>query len=230
LSNKLKSNSITIDNAYKWTEQLLKALDCIHTNKLVHFDIKPSNLLIDNKDNLKIIDFGFCRRGGCDYFGGTKKYLHTDIAYPLSSKPERVDYRNDCYAAGLTIKKMWDTVKSNGEISEIPKNIETLINYLTVYVYRWIFPIKDLLKYLAKDEVDVLSNIYTLDRFNEIVEELTVDSYKDVRIAPSEEEMERARKYIRNEVYFDLVGHQRTNDEIIIDSKILETYPHLRNV
>ena len=37
--------------------QILKGLKYCHLNKIIHFDIKPQNILIDNALNVKIIDF-----------------------------------------------------------------------------------------------------------------------------------------------------------------------------
>ena len=37
--------------------QILKGLKYCHLNKIIHFDLKPQNILIDNSLNVKIIDF-----------------------------------------------------------------------------------------------------------------------------------------------------------------------------
>ena len=38
--------------------QLLQGLKCLHQNKIIHRDLKPNNLLLDDKNELKIGDFG----------------------------------------------------------------------------------------------------------------------------------------------------------------------------
>ena len=39
--------------------QLLDVLSFLHNKKICHLNIKPENILLDSKFNLKITDYGF---------------------------------------------------------------------------------------------------------------------------------------------------------------------------
>ena len=55
-----KNEKISEDKIWKVAYQTLDALQYLHVEKkIVHQDIKPLNLMIDDNDNIKLTDFGF---------------------------------------------------------------------------------------------------------------------------------------------------------------------------
>lgn len=54
----VKKGRCTDDEARKFFQQIICAVEYCHRHKIVHRDLKPENLLIDSEKNVKIADFG----------------------------------------------------------------------------------------------------------------------------------------------------------------------------
>ncbi|MBR6437641.1 MAG: serine/threonine protein kinase [Bacteroidales bacterium] len=91
----------------KVVEQLVDALEYIHSKQIIHRDLKPSNILITrNGNNVKIIDFGLSDAD--DYAilkqpAGTMKYA----APEQLQRGIKLDGRADIYAFGLILREIF---------------------------------------------------------------------------------------------------------------------------
>jgi serine/threonine protein kinase len=76
-------------------EGILRALDYLGSQGLVHGDVKPANVLLDAFGTAKLADFGLA---GTEHRGGTAAFLSPEA---LLSKQS--DHRSDLYALGATL-------------------------------------------------------------------------------------------------------------------------------
>jgi len=83
--------------------QICEALGYAHERKIIHRDINPTNIIVQQNDRLKILDFGLA----CPV--GTRDFSNAGTAYymaPEQIQGEPVDPRTDVYALGITAYEM----------------------------------------------------------------------------------------------------------------------------
>ncbi|MDR1115146.1 MAG: serine/threonine protein kinase [Tannerella sp.] len=57
-----KEGVLSENKLLRYVHQIGNALDFVHDKNIVHLDIKPSNILIDKDNNVRLIDFGVSKR------------------------------------------------------------------------------------------------------------------------------------------------------------------------
>ena len=86
--------------------QILKAARFAHRRGIVHRDIKPHNVIVDDEGRAKVTDFGIARAGASDMtetgsIMGTAQYLSPEQAQGLP-----VDARSDLYSIGIVLYEL----------------------------------------------------------------------------------------------------------------------------
>lgn len=90
------------ENIHKFLVQLLDALHYIHSNQVLHLDLKPDNILLTNVGrDLKLIDFGFSYS---DEFDTTMGCTDSYASPEQQKKLKKYDSRTDLFAVGCIVK------------------------------------------------------------------------------------------------------------------------------
>lgn len=103
-----KDGKLPLERALNIARQLCAALDAAHAEGVVHRDLKPQNILIDQHDHIYVSDFGLAKSLESDLgmtqtgqFLGTPRYMS-----PEQAEIGPVDHRSDLYAFGLILCEM----------------------------------------------------------------------------------------------------------------------------
>jgi serine/threonine-protein kinase len=97
------------DRAVHIALKICDALDYMHKRGIVHRDLKPENVMVDERDNIKLIDFGIAMKEDARRltFVNMSATLGTpDYISPEQVKGQRGDQRSDVYALGIMLYEM----------------------------------------------------------------------------------------------------------------------------
>jgi ABC-type branched-subunit amino acid transport system substrate-binding protein/DNA-binding beta-propeller fold protein YncE len=83
--------------------QIADALDAAHRRGLVHRDVKPANVLLDEEGHAYLTDFGITKQLGGDSTDTGQVVGTLDYLAPEQIRGETVDGRTDCYALACVL-------------------------------------------------------------------------------------------------------------------------------
>src|ERR671915_1836648 len=98
---------LPVPEAVAYAIEIGRALECAHSNKLVHRDVKPQNVLIDSEGRAKVTDFGIARSLEAEGLTATGRVLGTtDYVSPEQALGEQVTPQSDLYSLGICLYEM----------------------------------------------------------------------------------------------------------------------------
>lgn len=104
------ANGLPEAEALRVVSAVASALQAAHARHIIHCDIKPANILITHRGDVKVLDFGISRPGvdpadastaGPSSAAGTRDFMS-----PEQARGEVVDERTDIYALGAVLRNI----------------------------------------------------------------------------------------------------------------------------
>ena len=104
----LTGQPLGFDQIKRVITQVGDALDCAHAQGLVHRDVKPSNILLDERGNCLLADFGIAKiLEGADTLTATGSLIGTpQYMSPEQGMGKPIDGRSDIYSLGVVLYEM----------------------------------------------------------------------------------------------------------------------------
>ena len=150
-------------------KQIFSAINYLHNNHMAHRDIKLENILMNEKYEIKIIDFGFGMYNPENklqtFFGGTPNYMPPEIILKIPY----VGQKADLWSLGVLIYKMYCAdfpFRGNNE-KELYNSIKNCEYEIVEYVPKYIkFIIKSLIKFNPNERLtckEILKSSWLID-------------------------------------------------------------------
>jgi serine/threonine protein kinase/Flp pilus assembly protein TadD len=137
LKDKIKADSISVNEAVKIAVQIAEGLEAAHKKEIIHRDIKSQNIMINGEGKVKIMDFGLAKMKGeaqltkAGSTVGTAAYMS-----PEQAKGDNIDDRTDLWSVGVVLYEMltgqmpfkgeYDQAVIYSVLNETPESVNTL--------------------------------------------------------------------------------------------------------
>ena len=109
LKDIIAAGPVTVPDAVRYVDGILEALEYSHRAGVVHRDIKPGNVMVTERGQVKVMDFGIARAvsDSSSTVAETTAIIGTASYFsPEQAKGEPVDARADLYSAGVVLYEL----------------------------------------------------------------------------------------------------------------------------
>jgi eukaryotic-like serine/threonine-protein kinase len=105
LNTIIDSRFLSLTEILKYSIDFLSGLHHIHTLRLLHCDIKPTNILLSDTNDAVLTDFGLSKYLNDDGLTQVDKLYHIHRA-PETLISNTINHQSDIYQAGLTVYRL----------------------------------------------------------------------------------------------------------------------------
>lgn len=104
MASYIKAGKVTLELCLRWVSQVADALEHAHQLGIIHRDVKPSNIIIDEKGNAQLTDFGLARHiEGSNTLTGSMLIGTPAYMAPEQARGVRSNALSDQYALGVIL-------------------------------------------------------------------------------------------------------------------------------
>ncbi len=112
LADRLRAGPLPVDEALSIAAQIAAGVEAAHEAGVIHRDLKPGNIMLNERSQVKVLDFGLARgTSGNESHSLWETQPHTVIGTPGYMSPEQlrskpVDKRTDTWAFGCVLYEL----------------------------------------------------------------------------------------------------------------------------
>ncbi|MFK8011299.1 MAG: protein kinase [Marinicellaceae bacterium] len=111
LSELIPDRGLPFITALYYAQQIAYGLSFAHEKYIVHRDIKPQNIMINNQDQIKILDFGIANLFNPKENRSKSREPNKNLGTPQYMSPEQIqgiipDHRSDIFSFGIVFYQM----------------------------------------------------------------------------------------------------------------------------
>jgi len=118
-------------------QQICRGLEAAHVEGVVHRDLKPQNIMVDDASRVWLMDFGLARSMELAGLTRTGVLMGTpDYMSPEQARAEKVDARSDLFSLGIIVYEML--------VGHLPFQAETLMAKLLQRVQQRAKPVTEI--------------------------------------------------------------------------------------
>ncbi len=169
LQQLIENRNLSMREVIRYSLDFMSAIYHVHSHSIVHCDIKPSNILINENDNAILTDFGSSLH--LNNFGNAKlKNVYYKHIAPEQCNTSTISKKLDIYQIGTTLYRMCN---GNEEYNRQAKRYKDL-NSLKIACASGRFPVrKKYMPHIPKEMINIIEkciNINPFDRYSSVLE------------------------------------------------------------